>query len=1489
MFFRSFATALKRLKSIIRWTIWLVIGVYFTIVILLHLPAIQNFAGHEVSKLLSKKLGTEVRVGKISLGALNHLVIDDISIADQKKKRLVDISRIAVKVDILNLLRSKKILISSAQIFKLQANLYRQNKNTEPNFKFILDSLTSQNNTSHPSFDLQIQSLIIRNSSISYHKWDAPLVRNRFNTRHLEVSDISGHININAFNHNRIDVNVRHLSFKEKSGLKVKHLAFTGSASTKRTQLQDFILEMPNSKISIPKANILYKIANKQIDMNSLRVESIINETQFTPSDFACFFPQLQAFKHAISLESQLSYNRNQIRLNSFKLHSGNKDLYVDIKGVIKDLKKMKGWNIYAKKIAITNEPLNKLSKIFHLPIPKEIKRLNYIGYTGSTKRTYEKYMVDGILFTSEGNLDLNITLNEKEFNGRIKTKFFNIGRLFPKAGIKDIITDISVSGTTDLNKIYAKGVFPLLSYKGYPYRNIYINGEYSNDNFQGMVSLNDLNGGIELKGDVKNFITFIKKRGALAVDATVAAHRVNLSKLKISNIIGNKELSFNLHITGNGSSINDLKGQLSINNFAMTGDGKHTQIKEIKLDIFNSLNNKSLNVKSDLGTLQLSGQYAYNHIASSITNTISKYLPNIFPNKPTYDKTKSNYMFSAVINDSELLNRLTNNNIKTDTYIKVDGNVNESSQNIEIDIKSPSLIISKQHIQKLKVTLSSPQDELLANLSGERVDNNGRRIFIQNNSKVKNGNIHAVTAFDIEGRTPISGNINCNATFNLTNGRPVTYLHFNPSNIQLDTIQLRVQPSDLIYAHNNLNIKHFELSNKNQHITVNGKTSGAIDDSLIVKLKDIDVPYIMDILNFHSVEFDGLASGEVVVKSFFNTPETTARLEIKHFQFENGEMGTLYANSYYNHNAGRINIDAHADAGADSKTVIKGYIDTKNSFIHLPIYASNTYLHFLNKYCSSFMSHINLKANGWCKVVGPLSKINLEGDMYASGDVFIKPIGSKYMLKNGRIRMIPNEIIFDNDTIFDTNNNIGILTGGIHHQSLTNLTYDLDCEARNLLIYNFPKKTGDDTFWGVVKGTGNCAISNKSEGVTMNITLRPEEDSYITYNASENSVDENSFIYWRDLTPKTYTPSEDSGAFNLHNEKANARKDSDFESNLNINFSIHATPDFTLRVLMDEKTGDMISLNGSGDIKATYYNKGGFQLFGNYIIDYGQYSLTVQDIIKKKFEFHPGSTIAFGGNPYDATLNLKGQYTLNSVPLSDLRMGNSFTANNTKVICLLNIGGTPEKPSVTFGIDLPSLSSDAEQMVRSVLSSEQDLNQQIIYLLAVGRFYPPSVNNASNESLSQPGQTTLAMQSILSGTLSQQINTVLSNVIKNNNWNFGANIATGNEGFTNAEYEGLLSGKMLDNRLIINGEFGYRDNVATNTSSFIGDFDIKYLLVPNGNLSINFYNHTNDRYFTRNSLTTQGIGINIKKDFRTLGELFHFTKKKNEKNKRKH
>ena len=135
-------------------------------------------------------------------------------------------------------------------------------------------------------------------------------------------------------------------------------------------------------------------------------------------------------------------------------------------------------------------------------------------------------------------------------------------------------------------------------------------------------------------------------------------------------------------------------------------------------------------------------------------------------------------------------------------------------------------------------------------------------------------------------------------------------------------------------------------------------------------------------------------------------------------------------------------------------------------------------------------------------------------------------------------------------------------------------------------------------------------------------------------------------------------------------------------------------------------------------------------------------------------------------------------------------------------------------------------------------------------------------------------------MQSLLSGTVTAQINEVLSQVIKNDNWNIGASITTGDEGWHNAEYEGTFSGRMLTGRLLVNGQVGYRDNATQATPTFIGDFDLRYLLTPGGGLALKVYNQTNDRYFTHSALNTQGIGLILKRDFGCFGDLFGKKKK---------
>ena len=316
------------------------------------------------------------------------------------------------------------------------------------------------------------------------------------------------------------------------------------------------------------------------------------------------------------------------------------------------------------------------------------------------------------------------------------------------------------------------------------------------------------------------------------------------------------------------------------------------------------------------------------------------------------------------------------------------------------------------------------------------------------------------------------------------------------------------------------------------------------------------------------------------------------------------------------------------------------------------------------------------------------------------------------------------------------------------------------------------------------------------------------------------------------------------------------------------------------MKVVMDPVAGDNITARGSGNFQVSFYNKGDFRMFGNYIVDQGMYKLSMKEIIHKDFALKSGSTVTFTGDPYLANLDVQAVYTVNSASLSDLSTDASLTQSTVKVNCLMNLTGSLANPTIKFDLELPTVSEEDRELVRSATSTEEQMNTQIIYLLGIGKFYAYDYNANSNRSSS-------ATSSLAFSTLSGQLNNMLSQAMENENWNIGANFSTGQEGWSDVEAEAILSGRLLNNRLLINGNFGYRENVMANTN-FVGDFEAIWLLTKNGEFRLRGYNQTNDRYFTKSTLTTQGIGFIYKKDFDKWTDLFQWLMRKQNQKKDK-
>ena len=1422
---------LKRFKHIISCIIWTIFALYVILIVLLHLPPVQTFLGSTVATALAQKFGTEVSVGKINLGFFNRIIIDDVRMLDQKGDSMIYASRLSAKVDLLPL-KDGKISVSSAQLFGLRANIYRQNAKSDMNIQFMLDSLASKDTTQHKPLDLRIGSVIIRHGSIAYNQRDIASAAGVFSPQHIGISNLSAHIALHHLTDNNIHLSIKKIAFTDKSGLQVKNLRFKVNADKHQARLSDFQLELPKSHLLLEDLIATYRTDEKgKLISETLQFESGIKPSLITLSDVACFAPILRKWNDALYIDTHFSGTSTSARIHQlhFKTQSGSILLKANAKA--SDWNRKLHWLANIETLKVSDEGVEQIAANLSskVKIPKEVLRLGNIYYKGiASGKGKEQIGTKGVLRTDAGNVEIDAHQNGRQLYAKVDTKGINLGKILDNAKLGIIAAHITAQGTKE--HLVAKGEIPLFDFNNYRFSNIRLDGSYNKGLIDGLASIADPNINLQVAGKYS-----IPKKQYEA--------QLNLAHLQ-PTVLGVK-------MADNTYTLNDIR----------------VSAKNEGADCY-------LDLEAPFANIHVKGQYDYGTLVQTMTNMLASKLPTLPGIGKTSNKTRNNFSIEAEIASTEILQRMLGVPLDIQQPVVIDGNISDLDRSVNLTAQLPAFSYNGSDYSGGSLQMNTEGDTLKVDARIKTGAAGSTSPTLHVKAAAADNTLMASLGYNNHSKSlPIHGALNAEAQFyKNTDNVSTAHVDIKPSVIHIGEKPWKVHPADITYSKNHLEIENFEVSHGDQHVAVNGLATPNKEDSIVAQLKDVDVEYILNLVNFHSVDFSGKASGKAIVKSIFNDPDAYAKLDIKDFEFEHGPMGILHANVSFNKELSQIDINAVADEGEEHQTLIDGYVSPKRNYIDLGIEAQGTNMKFMESFCGSFMDDIQARAKGKVNLVGDLSDINLVGDLYATGKMHMKQLGTEYSFNNLHAHAIPDDILLNNDTIFDRNHNMALVSGGIHHKHLTRLSYDLTLKAHNFLGYD-THEFGDNTFYGTVYATGEVGIHGKSGETIIDIDAEPGPGSIFVYNvASPDAISDKSFIHWHDIAPEL----TDS----LKLQQKDADDDIDFSSDMRINFLVNATPNLTLKLMMDPQSGDYITLNGNGVLRANWFNKGSFDMFGNYVVDHGVYKLTIQNVIKKDFEFMPGGTIAFGGNPYNAPLNLQAKYTVNGVPLSDLSIGRSFSSNNIRVDCLMNITGTPQSPSVDFTMDLPTVNTDAKQMIYSVINSQEEMNQQVLYLLAIGRFYAQTKNNQSSEDADQQSQTSLAMQSFLSGTISQQLNTVLSNVVKSNNWNFGANISTGDEGFNNAEYEGILSGRLLNNRLLFNGQFGYRDN-ANATQSFIGDFDLRYLIFPNGNLAVRMYNQTNDRYFTRNSLNTQGLGLIMKKDFNGWRDLFGIKKKK--------
>ncbi len=1473
---------MKRLRSLIRWTIGIVIGAYLLIALALSIPAFQRFVAQTTAEALSDLLGAPVGIERIQLGLNARVIADDVTLSDLQGEPMLEVSRVGARINLWQLMAGR-IRLGNVQLFGLRAELYQNTPEEKPNFWFVVEALQSNDTTSNTPLDLRIGQALVRRTSIRWEQRWKEETKGRLNTGKLWLDNLNLTAQLNALREDTLNLELKRLDVNElQSGLSIKELTLNLEAGAHGINLSDLHLALAGSDVSVSLLRCRLSQGRAFPDSLALQAKGRIDSRDVEPLLSAFFRPT-----DAIDFEIYARGRRESITIDSLRLSDDLLAAQLSLSATLGNAGadwKQSTIEANIEEASLDVSPLAGLTGVAFLA------GKGRVSLTGDVGLAPEGLTAKAMLTTSFGNANLSGRLaKDGEIDAFVEADGFNVGALTRNSRLGRATMNVEAQGTIDKG-MRVKGAVPSFDFGGYTYRNVALDATiYPQDGrYEGGVEIADANVTLSCEGRAD------LPRHTYALNASVADFAPNA--LGLTERFADTRFAADIALDVRGNPLDSIDGTAYLDGFTMTQGDSVYRPGDIHITATHETGGtQAFGLVSPFLEANVQGAFTLRRLPGDIASLLSSHIPTLnssasplpHPNDGTADGNSTEGQahaegeycsFTAKLYDTRPLRNILGIDIGIDKPVLIEGSADTEGEIIGITASAPHLAYQNEDIKDLQLRIEGYEQSILASLRLKRLMK-GAYIDLGFDMSGTDNTLSAKLFWDNNRQPALRGDVSLTTRFTQDAlGQYRADGQIEPSQLTVGDMQWHVYPGTFAYCNEALTIDNFSIgggsgsdepSQAEHLLAVDGTVSRLEGDTLRATLRGIDLESIFSLINFHAVDLAGEATGSVTATSLMTKPYVDARFTVPDFSLNNARMGHLDLHGNWGQRDYSIYLDGRITSDDGTKhSRVSGYVTPKTDVpyhgIDLNIEADSLSIGFLNKYTQAIFDDMRGAASGSAHLFGPFKGLNIEGGLLVhQGNLGVPIIGVRYSVEQDSVLLSPGTISFAGATLNDPHGRPGKTThkatinGTLRHANFSNLTYDISIDGDELLAYNLPD-FGDMPFCGMVTATGNITMKGSPGNVSIAIKAQPQRGSWLTYDfTSPDNVPENLFVNYVDRrAPQGNAPGD------------NDAQEQQPAPDIRINFDLDLNANTTMRLLMDARSGDMIALQGSGHIIARYYNKADMQIFGTYRVEKGTYNLSLQEIIHKDFAFTDGGTITFAGEPMDATLQLQATHTVSGVSLNDLSARSTFSNTSARVNCLMNITGKASQPNLTFDLDILNVNEDEKQMVRSLISTEEERNMQVIYLLGIGRFYTYDYTNDTQS------QSSTAMNSLLSSTLSGQLNQMLANMIGNSKWSVGTNLNTGNTGWSDLDVEGMLQGSLLNDRLLINGNFGYRDN-PVNSSNFIGDFDMQYRLTKPGTVSLKAYNKTNDRYFTKTSLTTQGVGIMLKKDFQSLRELF--------------
>jgi len=1450
-----------------------------TAVALLKSSKVQDYLIQTATSYFSTKFGTKVQIASVDLELFNKVSLHHMYIEDLRGDTLLFIDNLKMGFKPLELLQNR-FICNYLELDNLSGNLVLDKKKVL-NLTFILDALKSDN-TTKSKLTYQLEGVQLVDSKIRYtNENELPKV-NGFDPNNVFLTNLNAKINLHKLSDKYLSLEIKKFGFKEKSGFELSDFTAYLRANKSRACIENLSIALPHSAISFTPISIYYEnLTNvKSIGEKGL-LGFMIKPSEIALADLKAFIPAFARTKGKLKISTHFKGTLANMRIKDLSLSYDNS---ISLKGnfELSGLSNLNETFVYAKIKDIKTDK-NKLQDLVSdlvgrpFQFPEQLNNLGTIHYKGDISGFFSDLVVFGTLKTDIGQISTDILMGilpdfvGMDYSGSLHTDQLKLGTLFgEKSSVGNITFNLSSKGSIHPKgdvKGLIEGNISSVIFKDYTYKNIILKGAFDKKVFDGMVNLDDEFAKLNFNGKIDLSERLPSGKFKMTV------RKLNLYKLNLIKTQPDLSMAFNVNTSFIGSKLEDTDTDILIDSVYLSNKQKELFLEKIYVQSKITDSISELKINSDLVNGKVKGKYSFMSLGNSLTTLISNYLPSIKKTEKSNNKYSANdFVFFLTDFHVDKLADILDLNLTLSPKTLISGFYNDKSDKFRLEVLVPKLQMGKSTYVDLNF-LCNNQSDAINVISSSQLNENTKFNLA---SRIANDSIQL--NFDWRNPHEFSGKFSALSLFSKNDEQKLQAdIQILPSQIWLKDSLWDIHPCNLKTNFKSLQVSDFILDHKDQFVKINGIASALSSDSLHIKLKDIQLNYVMDLVKVKTPIMEAHVTGDCVAMSVFSKMILQLNIFAKDFTFNHALWGDVKMKSVWDDSHKKLIAKGYAYTAKDTAFFIGGEYYPKNDSLEFYADAKRLELNFLRYYLDPALQRVSGDASGRIHLFGTLKNILFEGDVAVKNGRFdVDYLRTAYHFTD-TIHVKQDALNFNNITLYDSENNSGILNGTLTHKNFKDMRFRFDVKCKNVLAMNTMEKDNEN-FYGKAYGSGNVRVQGTNSQVNFTINMKTEPNTKIVIPMITSAkATENSFVQFvtkpslkpADIILKSLTPTAVASNKN----------------NIHVYLQIEATPDAEIKLITDPVGGDYVSVVGNGNLRIDYDNTEANKLYGNFEVESGEYIFTLQQVVRKTFTIKRGGTMRWTGNPYLAIIDLNATYTVPSVSLLDILEESQLkdaSRTSMPINCLLNLTGDLMQPTIKFDFELPS-DPELQISIKSIVNTEEMMNREMLALLVMSRFYKPDYLQNSKTGLGTE------MVSVLTTTVSGQLNNWLSKINDKLNVGLNARLGNGTDLAQGGEYKlGVVY--QPNSRLVINSNVGYRNDIlATNTNNFIGDVDVEYKLNKSGKVRAKGYTHSADNYFlnaANAAKTTQGVGLLYREDFNSFSDIIHYYFNNNSKKK---